>query len=456
MRVGAFDYLRKPVDIVTLRAAVARALSHHEIAREREELFRLLVEEREQLRARVDAATSDIRQYAEACERSNQHLRTLLRFAHMSAEQYSEESMFREVFAELSKFAPVRGMVLCDPGRRQLVVLVRAEQDSNLEYYRGGEAFTISAYDTLLAEAEPEKFIRGWLEKSTPLDLAECSAHVYPQVFWNRASCTVAFYLAKAFEPDASYLEFLDAGSYFLAFEWERSELVSHVAHEASLANIAVELARSFIQPLTAIQTASDFIQETLTAPDARQGMRIIVDNVERLRRQTQEFRKLALLRENAVETVRLNEYVEQALDMLSVAIQSRSVTVEKEFVADSECVLLNGTLLTRTFLNLILDALRAVDLGGKLRLRLAEADPDHMLFEIGYTDSGRGVSAGAFHPAPGDSAYGNPSYLLAERAVHSCGGSLSIEVHDNGETRVRIVVPRNATTTVRRRGVAP
>jgi hypothetical protein len=39
---------------------------------------------------------------------------------------------------------------------------------------------------------------------------------------------------------------------------------------------------------------------------------------------------------------------------------------------------------------------------------------------------------------------------------VHSCGGSLSIEVHDNGETRVRIVVPRNATTTVRRRGVAP
>jgi two-component system, NtrC family, response regulator AtoC len=47
LREGAFDYLTKPVNITTLRAAMARALSHHAVVRERAELFRLLLEERE-------------------------------------------------------------------------------------------------------------------------------------------------------------------------------------------------------------------------------------------------------------------------------------------------------------------------------------------------------------------------------------------------------------------------
>lgn len=64
MRSGAFDFLTKPVQAETLKAAVVRATQHHEAIRERDRLAQLLADERENLTGRVAAATADIRQQA--------------------------------------------------------------------------------------------------------------------------------------------------------------------------------------------------------------------------------------------------------------------------------------------------------------------------------------------------------------------------------------------------------
>ncbi|MFA6244927.1 MAG: response regulator [Candidatus Hydrogenedentales bacterium] len=451
MRAGAFDYLCKPVDLITLRTAILRALSHNDVARERSELFRLLVEEREQLRVRVEEATVDLRQYARACERSNDHLRTLLRLARMSAEYYADERMFRQVFAELQQHAPMRGIALCDAARRRMVALVQAEEGDETEYHTCDGAFQVSGFDSMLASAEPDLFIQEWLTRNTLFDRDSVKSYVYTQSFWNRGTCTVAFFLAADYEPDEAFLGFLDTSSYFLSFEWERGQLLFHIAHHASLGNIGVELARNFIQPLTAIQMAADFVSETLTTVDSKQGMQIVMDNVDRLRRQTQEFRKLSLLRENAIETVRLDEFVDQALEMLSVAIQSRGVTIEKDVIRDSECVLLNGTTLARTILDLILDSLRSIEIGGELALRLYGPDEEHIAFEVSYGRMGMPrsseISSGDF-----ESVGMHPSLQLAERSVHSCGGTLNIENAASSRRKIRILLPRNATASMRTR----
>lgn len=448
MRAGAFDYLRKPVDLVTLRAAIVRAMSHHDVARERTELFQLLVEEREQLRARVEEATADLRQYATACERSNEHLRTLLRLARMSAEYYADERMFRQIYSELLLHAPIRGIALCDAVRRRMVALVKVSNESEPEYHTCDGAFQVSGFDSMLASAEPDLFIQEWLTRNTLFDRDSVKSYVYTQAFWNRGSCTVAFFLTEDYEPDDALLGFLDTSSYFLSFEWERGQLLFHIAHHASLGNIGIELARNFIQPLTAIQMAADFVNETLENPDAKQGMQIVVENVERLRRQTQEFRKLSLLRENAIETVRLDEYVEQALEMLSVAIQSRNVRVEKDMIRDCECVLLNGTTLARTILDLVLESLRTIDVGGTLAVRLYDPDNEHIAFEV---NRGRRETAQAAPGLSGDfePAGMHPSLQLAERSVHSCGGTLTYEHAAMDTARIRIVLPRNATASM-------
>ncbi|MDZ4859166.1 MAG: response regulator, partial [Candidatus Hydrogenedentes bacterium] len=449
MRSGAFDYLTKPVDAVSLRAAIGRALAHHAVSNERTELFRLLLEEREQLRAKVEAATLDIRQYASACELSNARLRGLLKLAQLSNQYYSEEQLFRQVFAELAHHVPIRALALCDCLRSRLTCAMHTSSEFEIEVVSSvGANASVTGFDPLMAEAEPAMMIHEWLDRNTRLDTSTVTAFVFPQALWKRSTTVVAFFLEKGFTAGDGDAEFLDTCAYFLAFEWERAQLLFHIAHHASLGNIAIELARNFIQPLTAIQMAGDFITETLETDDERQGMKIIDENVDKLRRQTQEFRKLSLMRENAIETVRLDEYVDQALAMLSVAIQSRGVTIQREFIPDCECVLLNGTALARTFLDLLLGALRVVEMGGVLILRLYDMNMDHITFEINHSGA-KGVAPTITSPAFSAvyASSDNPGLMLAERAIHSCGGNLTTELAEDSRAIVRIVLPRNATT---------
>ena len=374
---GAFDYLTKPVDLTTLKAAVARALSHHLVVRERAELVRLLKEERDQLRARVDAATADIRQYAAALNNSYTQLRALLRLTQLSnVTYYSDETLMRSVFEELRRHMPLRCVALCDVTRESLLAVFKRHSEDDAEFLITEGDAVQAGYDSLLVEAEPKLLVDEWVDRNIDMDTSGLQSFAYPQKFWSRSICTVGFYLASEFTPDESEQEFLGMCAHFLAFEWEQAKLQLHVAHQASLGNIGVELARSFIQPLTAIATATDFVKETPISEDAADGLRIVLESVNLLKRQTQEFRKLSLLRENCVETVRLDEYVEQALSMLSVAIQNRNVTIEKEFISDCECVLINGAILARAFLDLILGALRSINVGGKNPVTLTGKRP--------------------------------------------------------------------------------
>lgn len=442
MRAGAFDYLTKPVDATTLAAAVARASSHYAVRRERSELLVLLMREKEQLEARVRAATADIRQYAEATEQVNARLRSLLTLTQLAQSRYSDDTLMRNTYRELARHMPLTCLALCDVSRQRLLAIY--PQDGVLEFVEADVGGGASGYDALLVDAEPRLLVQQWVERNTGLDTTEYQDRVFPERLWNRAVCTVGFYLDPDYEVGPSEEEFLGMCAHFLAFEWEQANLLLHVAHHASLGSIGVELARSFVQPLTALRTATDFVAETPLTPEALEGMQVIQENVDRLRRQTQEFRKLSVLREDCVETVRLDEYIEQALDILTVAIQNRSVTILRRFDTDCECILLNGTALARTFLDLILGALRATELGGTIELSVVDAAAGYVAVEIGYPDGHLGPLA-----KPGAHVFdyeAHPGLQLAERTIHACGGTLSLTADRGNRRQVRVVLPRNAT----------
>ena len=114
MRAGAFDYLIKPVDMVTLRIGISRAVSHHEAIHERAILVELLRDERNQLKERIDAATVDIRRQAEDTEAANATLHSLLRVTRLSASFHSDEDLLRGVHREISNHLPVVGTSMSD------------------------------------------------------------------------------------------------------------------------------------------------------------------------------------------------------------------------------------------------------------------------------------------------------------------------------------------------------
>ncbi|MDX9972744.1 MAG: response regulator [FCB group bacterium] len=442
MRASAFDYLTKPIDRTTLMAAVSRGHAHHVARRERAEYLQLLLEEKAQLQARVEAATADIRQYATACETSNGRLRTLLSLTQLSVACVSDQMLMETTFREVSKHVPLQCLSLCDVSRQRLLATHPGE--GNLKYVLQDSGSVPLGFDSLLMDVEPREMVQRWVERATGLDTLQYRVFVYPQFLWNRSVCTVAFHLEDSFDTGPAEEEFLSMCAHFLAFEWEQANLLLRVAHHATLGSIALEMSRNYIQPLTALRTAADFVSETVLAPEAQEGMQVIRENVERLRRQMQEFRKLSLLREDCVETVRLDDFVDQALDILTVAIQNRGVTVEKLYETDCECVLLNGTLLARTFLDLILGALRSAELGGKVSLSLREAGPGHVAFEVSHNGN---LPGGGGRNAPLTEQFQtHPGLQLAERTVHTCGGTLNVSVDRGHRHRVRVVLPRNAT----------
>ncbi len=454
MRAGSFDYLTKPVDLTTLSASLTRAVEHHFLLLERAELFRLLHEEREQLRARVDAATQDIRKYAASCEAGNARLRSLLQLMQMPGGYSPEQELVGRVFEETRTHIPISAIALFDQSNEKGIVAyteTTEKKDSSLTIIQ--KSLAPPDYDPLIAEAEPEAVFTQWVRKNTPIKINDLQVVPYPQAQWRQGNCKIAFFLPKSYSPAPNDREFIDMCAYLLAFEWERNKLLVHVACQASLGSIAVELVRGFVQPLTALRTAAGLLAETVSAPEVIEGVRVIEQNADRLWRQAQGFRKISLLRENALETVRLEDYINQALDMLSVTIQNRSVTVEKQIRTDGECLVTNGVALARTFLDIILAAIRACNVGGKIRLILQNLDEEHIVFELQHSGEHAALWADSILTTNRPGYWGENVDLglrLAERTVQSCGGSLLIDSDKNHHGRLKIVLPRSVKTVTR------
>ncbi len=457
MRAGAFDYLTKPFNGASLGAAVSRAVEHHDAIRERDRLFELLSAEREQLKVRVEEATAGLRQYAVQIETMNARLQSLLRLTQMPADFYTDEALFRGIFEELDKHLPIHCLALCGHTAQDFLAAVRGE-DGEIQVILS-DAVSPGSFLETGADTKESDLVSLLVERHTGLDTSRVADFSYPQSFWGRRLCTVAFFLSPEFEVDAVCDEFLGMCAHFLAVEWQEAQMLLHAVKDASMGDIAFELYKGFVQGLTAIRTAADVAEETRAPQEASEALKIICDNVESLQRQIQEFRQLSSQRKDSVETVYLDQYIDQAIKMLSMAVQSRGIEIRKDYQAKCECVLLNGSSLARTFLDLISSAVRTVDASGQITLRLTDPDPDTILFQICCD----GMSAGWFGEegtdgkvSPQQDMRVHPKFLLAQRTVRSCGGRLTVEQHDDDRKGAmparprfafRIQLPRNALT---------
>ena len=447
MRAGAFDYLIKPVDMVTLRIGISRAVAHHEAIHERAVLVDLLRDERNQLKERIDAATMNIRRQAEDTEAANAMLHSLLRVTRLSASFHSDEDLLRGVYEEVSNHLPVTGTSICDVVRETFHAVYRDRKDL---LYSSGDV-SRNGHDEISFHGDPEHVTSTLLARFTGLDPSRLEIHAFPQSLSEQYVGTVAFYFPSDFSPGSAQLEFLKMCAHFVALEWQRSHLILHAAQQASLGNIAVELAKSSLHSLTALRTAADLIGETDTAADRDEGLSIILENIEFLTTQTQGFFKMSGGRGDEIETVRLDQYIDQTLELLAAPIENRGVTIRKSFQADSECLLLNGSALARTFLDLISDAVRAAGYGGEVRVHLRATDHDHILCEIAceslvaHRSHAPTTSGDERVLSPIEKTRSSPSFLLAQRTVQSCGGKLTFEPGPDAENVFRITLPRNA-----------
>ncbi|MBX3176561.1 MAG: response regulator [Candidatus Hydrogenedentes bacterium] len=444
MRAGAFDFVIKPFVSATLQAAVKRALEYHAVLLERDELVRLLSEEREQLKVRVEDATRDLRQYANHCELVSARLHSLVRLTQVAADSYSEELVFRSIIEELEQYLPLESVALVSATGREYVCAWRGAD--NEVHVVSVETPETDAGEAALPQ-EAEERVRALTERYASVNLPASAVYVYPQSFWGKEVCSVAFFIPRSYTVDLDCDQFLGMCAHFLGFEWQDARLSLHATQRASLGNIAVEISKGLIQGLTAIGTTADFIGETPVCAEAQEGLKLIRDNVEGLHSQIKDFRSLSMPRKDSVETVQLSEYLDQAVDILSRSMKNRGIVVERCYERDCECVLLNGVSLARTMLDLIAAAARTLEAGGVLQLGVWVSESSHILVQIRYEARAAELFGLPYRSGQEELPMlieSQPQFILAQRAIQSCGGKLLLK-HEDGRWRAfHIILPRN------------
>ncbi len=149
-------------------------------------------------------------------------------------------------------------------------------------------------------------------------------------------------------------------------------------------------------------------------------------------------------MRSDSVETVRLADYINQTLNLLTRAIEQRGISIEKEFSESGECILLNGGALASTFLDLISTAVRYVRGDASLCIRLLAQGQDQILCEIVHIETGVDTARGPRQEVLADVVRAHPRYLLAQRTVRTCGGSLTVERQGERRSAFKMILPRN------------
>jgi PAS domain S-box-containing protein len=237
------------------------------------------------------------------------------------------------------------------------------------------------------------------------------------------------------------------------------SEMARQVAHE--IKNPLTPMKLSAQQLLQAHRDGKEDFGRIL-----EDGVAIIIEQIESLRRIAVEFSQFSRMPERRVESTDLNEIVAESLAQYERALAS-SVGITKDLRAAIPAVDVDRDEMKRVFLNIIENAVQAMPGGGSLQVtsgigKHADADTDYKFIassraagddrirdfvEVAFYDTGCGIprsnSDKLFEPSFSTKTQGSGLGLaISKGIVDACGGEIVIESQEGRGTLVRVRIP--------------
>ena len=218
------------------------------------------------------------------------------------------------------------------------------------------------------------------------------------------------------------------------------AKLIAGVAHEIKNPLNSMSLSTANIEKIC--RTAGDLGQvRELT----RESVSILRSDIARLKEMVDRFMSFARPRILPREEADLNSLAREALLSLQAEMDAKGIELHEEYDKDLPPVELEKDEFHRSILNLLLNALEAVEPGGKIGIR-TRGDPDGLIIEV--SDNGPGIPAEIrdrifdifFTTKDRGSGLGLSQVY---RAVESHRGSLTFESPEEGNTVFRIRIPR-------------
>jgi two-component system, NtrC family, sensor histidine kinase HydH len=227
----------------------------------------------------------------------------------------------------------------------------------------------------------------------------------------------------------------------------ELKERVRRSEHLASLGRLAAGMAHEIRNPLSSIRGfAQFFLNRFQGKKEEQEYASIMVKEVDRLNRVISELLDFAHPRQLRREPCHLAGILDYALKVLALELEKKKVVVEKHYAEDLPLVPADQEQLSQAFLNLLLNALEAIEEEGRIIIGL-QKDSGRDMMNITLTDNGRGIPPEdlekIFEPFFSTKRKGNGLGLaIVNQIVENHGGEIWAENRQGGGTVFTIVLP--------------
>lgn len=314
--------------------------------------------------------------------------------------------------------------------------------------------------------------IDGWAGQLHPEDRDRVTAEVQREVYERRQGLAAEFRIRA---KDGSYRHwavrvaarregarrpttFVAVCQDITAEVIARSEALQHrdalaqVARVSALGELTGALAHELNQPLAAMlsnaQAALRLLDRDVPdVPQIREVMRDIVADDRRASAIIQRLRALIRHDTTARERIDLGEVVREVREVVGSSLAARGVTVVPDFDADLPPIVADRIQIQQVVMNLITNAMQAMEGRADARLVLAVRARDDRWQEISVTDNGPGIPTHRletmFEPFQTSRADGLGMGLSISRSiVEAHGGRIEAENLDGGGACVRFLLP--------------
>ena len=227
----------------------------------------------------------------------------------------------------------------------------------------------------------------------------------------------------------------------------ELKEKVRRSERLAAVGRLAAGMAHEIRNPLSSIRGFAQFFLNRFREQKTEQEYAsIMIREVDRLNRVITELLDFARPREPRREVCSLENVIDYTLKILSPELAGKKVRVERNYEKELPQVAADQEQLSQAFLNLLLNALDAVEEDGEIIIGLQRL-PDCSAVEITIADNGRGIPhenlGKVFEPFFSTKRKGTGLGLaIAYRIVENHGGEITVNNRQGGGTIFSITLP--------------
>lgn len=415
LKAGAYDMLGKPFNIAEIEKAVMNAIEKKMLAEENERLVEQLRRERDNLEKRVEAATQDLASKVATLHALNQQISVIFEMTRARGMEGPPQNILEHIIGLLGKIVAFHG-AYC-------VVFDSRAKDFNLVYTFGDSAAAMcdcaktmlaSRHDELLQCMEgPAGAQKDILLKKAMVEAMSAGgetlgkslvAPLYvPQTFLGVFGLVDISQPTNLTEAEERMIGF--ALSHFIAAIEERSFL-NRTTQLASFGELITEIAHDLRHPMTSMRGAAKILSERWSEDGPRerclQQMRTDLTRMESLTSELVNFYKPRDMNMTAVD---LHDLLDKALEVSHFVLEQRNVQIVRRYEACPATILGLQRNLIEAFVNLITNAIQAMESGGTIKLvtgtdisadkqnwlRQSGRNPDQYLW-VSIADTGGGI----------------------------------------------------------------